>query len=147
MKSNLFCFVLVLGITGCTAVDVKPVDTSHSLDRVCIEDNPKVIVADFVSTVEDVFHAHGITTEIYTADMPDSCKFKLTYTALRSWDLAPYLSHAELRLFKVRELKNQERIGYAEYHLVGGGGFALNKWASVKSKMTPVVNQLLAQYK
>ncbi|WGL16971.1 Sbal_3080 family lipoprotein [Microbulbifer bruguierae] len=127
---------------GCTAIDVKQVDSSHQIDHVCFENNPKVIVADFVSTVEDVFHDHHITTEVYSGRKPEHCNFKLTYTALRSWDFSPYLSHAELRLFKGRE-----RIGYAEYHLNGGGGFALNKWASVESKMTPVVNQLLAQYK
>jgi len=131
----------VIFFTGCTAIDVKQVDSSHNIDHVCIEDNPKVIVGDFASTVEDVFHGHGITTEVYSGEMPGNCVFKLTYTALRSWDFSPYLSHAELRLFKGRE-----RIGYAEYHLKGKGGFALNKWASVESKMTPVVNQLLAQY-
>ena len=129
-------------MTGYTAIDVKQVESSHRLDRGCIEDNPKVIVADFVSTVEDVFHDHGITTEVYSGTIPNSCNFKLTYTALRSWGFSPYLSHAELRLFKGRE-----RIGYAEYHLKGKGGFALNTWASVESKMTPLVNQLLTEYK
>jgi len=141
MKKLALLSVIIL-FAGCSAIDVKQVDSSHNIDHVCIEDNPKVIVADFVSTVEDVFHDHGITTEVYSGNMPDNCAFKLTYTALRSWDFSPYLSHAELRLFKGRE-----RIGYAEYHLKGKGGFALNKWASVESKMTPVVNQLLAQYK
>lgn len=132
--------LVAIVLAGCTAIDVKQVDSSHRIDHVCIENNPKVIVADFVSTVEDVFHNHSITTEVYSGTMPDHCQYKLTYTALRSWDFTPYLSHAELRLFKGRE-----RIGYAEYHLRAGGGLAPNKWASVKSKMTPVVKQLLAQ--
>ena len=34
----------------------------------------------------------------------------------------------------------------ASYHLNGGGGLALNKWASVKSKMDPVLDELLAAY-
>lgn len=141
MKKCALLGIAVL-LSACTAVDVKEVDSSHKIDHVCIENNPKVIVADFVSTVEDVFQSHGITTEIYSGIIPTHCVFNLTYTALQSWDFSTYLSHAELRLFKGRE-----RIGYAEYHLKGKGGFALNKWASVKSKMTPVVNQLLAQQK
>jgi hypothetical protein len=37
---------------------------------------------------------------------------------------------------------------YAEYHITGGSiSFSLKKWASVKKKMTPVINKLLAQYK
>jgi hypothetical protein len=141
MRSAL-TIIALLTLMGCTAIDVKQVDSSHAIKHVCIEDNPKVIVSDFVSTVEDVFQNHGISTEIYLGAIPERCNFRLTYTALRSWDFSPYLSHAELRLYN-----GNERIGYAEYHLNGGGGLALNKWASVKSKMTPVVNQLLAQYR
>lgn len=128
-------------MSGCTAVQVTPLDRSYDVSHVCIEDNPKVIVGGFRETVSDIFQIHGITTETYYEDRPDHCNFKLTYTALRSWDLAAYLSHAELRLYE-----SDKRIAYAEYHLRAGGGFALNKWASVESKMTPVVNELLEQY-
>lgn len=134
-------FLLLIIITGCTATQVTPLDKSYNVSHVCIEDNPKVIVGGFAQTTSDIFQDHGITTEMFSGQRPDHCDFKLTYTALRSWDLSPYLSHAELRLFK-----GNERIAYAEYHLRGGGGFALNKWASVESKMTPVVNELLAEY-
>jgi hypothetical protein len=63
----------------------------------------------------------------------------LTYTALRSWDFKPYLSHAELRLWK-----GGRQIGYAEYHLNGGGGLDLGKWRGTKAKMDPVIDKLLA---
>lgn len=137
----LFLSTLAI-LSGCTAVDVRPVNSSHNMTHICIEENPKVIVTDFVSTLENAIENHLITTELYRGSKPDHCEFKLTYTALRSWDMAPYLSHAEVRLYRDRQ-----RIGYAEYHLRGKGGFSLMKWASVESKMTPVVNELLAQYK
>ena len=91
--------------------------------------------------MEDGFNDHGITTEMYKGARPRHCEYHLTYTALRSWDFSTYLFHAELRLYK-----GSTRIGYAEYHLIGKGGFSLNKWASVKSKMTPIIDELLAQY-
>lgn len=138
-KIGLFLFPVIAA--GCTAVQVTPLDRSYNVSHVCIEDNPKVIVAGFTETVSDIFQEHGITTETYSGQTPERCEFKLAYTALRSWDISPYLSHAELRLFK-----GNDRIAYAEYHLRGKGGFALNKWASVESKMTPVVKELLAQY-
>lgn len=139
---NKFALILAsIVITGCTSVQVSQLDRSHSVSHVCVEDNPKVKVEGFIEVVSDIFQDHGITTEVYSGQRPEACEFKLTYTALRSWDFSPYLSHAELRLFK----KN-ERIAYAEYHLRGKGGFALNKWASVESKMTPVVKKLLGQY-
>ena len=140
MRRILIITVLIY-LGGCTVVDVKEVDASHSIDHVCIEENPKVKALDFLGTVEDVFHEHSITTEIYLGDFPQHCKFKLTYTAAWSWDFASYLSYAELQLFN-----RSERIGYARYQLRGGGVFALNKWAGVESKMAPVVNHLLAQY-
>ncbi|MGS2723229.1 Sbal_3080 family lipoprotein [Porticoccus sp. GXU_MW_L64] len=140
MKKIALLMLLVM-ISGCTSIDVSEVDKSHQMTHVCIKNNPKVIVKNFVQVIEDGFQDHLITTEVYMGQRPAHCKFWLTYTALRSWDFSPYLSHAELRLFK-----DHSRIGYADYHLKGKGGFALNKWASVKSKMTPVINQLLGQY-
>lgn len=138
-KIGLLLFSVIF--SGCTAVQVTPLDKSYNVSHICIEDNPKVIVGGFIQTVSDIFQAHGITTETYSGQRPERCEFKLTYTALRSWDLSPYLSHAELRLFK-----GNDKIAYAEYHLRGKGGLSLNKWADVESKMTPVVNELLAQY-
>lgn len=136
-------FITSIVFTGCSTMNVDTVDREHSLSNVCIEDNPKVIVAEFTGVIEDIFQEHGITTEIYNrGGMPEHCSIKMTYTATRGWDFTPFLKHAELRLYK-----NKKKIGYAEYHLTGGGGLDLSKWASVKSKMTPVVNKLLEQYK
>lgn len=55
--------------------------------------------------------------------------------------MSPYLSHAELRLEK-----GGHRIAYAEYHLRGKGGLSLSKWQGTKTKMDPVIDQLLADY-
>ena len=146
MKKITIYTIALLPLTilaGCASVDVRPVSKIHNISHVCIENNPKVVVANFTTIVADVFQDHGITTKMYNAPVPNKCEYKLTYTALRSWDFKPYLSHAELRLFK----KNK-RIGYAEYHITRGfTSFSLKKWASVKKKMTPVINKLLAQYK
>ena len=140
MKKLLFLFAAI-SLAGCTAIQVTPLDKSYEVMHICIEDNPKVIVGEFSGVVEDAFQDHGITTEVYSGEIPSNCEYKLTYTATRDWDFSPYLSHAELRLFK-----DAKRIAYAEYHLNGGGGFSLTKWASVESKMKPVVYELLKQY-
>ena len=124
---------------GCTSIRVRPVDPSIGVKHVCIQNNPKVIVADFVPVLRDGFNRHGISTEVYSGEAPDQCKFILTYTALRSWDFAPYLSHAELRL----ETRGGNQIAYAEYHLRGKGGFSLMKWQGTRTKMDPVIDELL----
>lgn len=139
--NRLSLILAALFLAACTAVQVTPLDRSYDVTHICIEDNPKVIVGGFIGVVEDAFQDHGITTEIYAGPMPSNCEYKLTYTATRDWDFSPYLSHAELRLFE-----NSKRIAYAEYHLKGGGGLSLTKWASVESKMKPVVYELLNQY-
>ena len=124
---------------GCTSVNVRPAEGIATLDSVCIVRNPRVIVADFLPVLQDGFHRHGIATAVVEQAQASACPATLTYTALRSWDFSPYLSHAELRLWR-----GGHQIGAADYHLVGKGGFALNKWASVRSKMDPVIDQLLA---
>jgi hypothetical protein len=134
------CTSLLLGV-GCTAIRVQPVEPAATVKHVCIQDNPKVIVTDFLPVVIDGFARHGISTEVYSGQTPEGCEFVLTYTARRSWDFAPYLSHAELRL----ESKGRQ-VAYAEYHLRGKGGYSLMKWQGTKKKMDPVIDELLAAY-
>ena len=66
----------------------------------------------------------------------------MTYAAVRAWDFAEYLHYAELRL----ESKGR-RIAYAEYRLVGKGGLSMMKWQSTRTKMDPVIDELLQQSK
>jgi len=70
-----------------------------------------------------------MTSEVFSGRAPAHCELVVTYTARRSWDFAPYLAQAELWL-----RKNGKLVGYAEYHLVGGGGFSLYKWQGTKPK-------------
>ena len=140
---SVVSFSVVVFLVGCTSVQVKPLDSSLAISKVCIEKNEKVIVPQFLEILKSGFDRHGISTEIFHGKAPDECEIVCTYTALRSWDFTPYLSHAELWL---RD-QNGKLIAYAEYHLKGGGGFALNKWASAKSKINPVIDELLVGYR
>lgn len=142
MSTLRVSLVVAFLLSGCTAVTVRPLDKAAELKHVCIQDNPKVAVQDFVTIVRDGFDRHGISTEVIAGSAPERCEYLLTYTALRSWDFSPYLSHAELRIER-----GGRQVAYAEYHLKGKGGLALNKWASTKSKMDPVIDELLGAYK
>ncbi|MGB3393310.1 MAG: Sbal_3080 family lipoprotein [Stenotrophomonas sp.] len=137
MKTRLLLVTVLLITSGCTSINVKPI-AATSLQQVCIVNNPKVIIDEFVPVLQDGFARHHIATQVVEQAQSQSCEVTLTYTALRSWDFAPYLSHAELRLWRAGR-----QIGAADYHLRGKGGFALNKWAGVRSKMDPVIDQLL----
>jgi len=140
MRRIIALFIIVM-ISACTAVTVIPVDASLNARHVCIQDNPRVTISNFVQIVRDGFQRHGVSTEVFSNLKPAHCEFILTYTARRSWDIATYMSIAELVL-----MKDSLVVARANYHLRGKGGLALTKWASTKSKMDPVIDELLAQY-
>ena len=139
--TNLWAIVLatVVFTSACTVVRVSAVDPRDRPTKpVCIEKNSKVIVEDFLPVVEDSFRRHGIQTAVYDPPVPAQCQYVLTYTARQSWDMVRFMKYAELRL------RDGERtIGTATYR--HRGGFGLNKWASNESKMTPVIDRLLAE--
>lgn len=137
----LFLAFLSTFLMACTSIKVQELDPKLQISHVCIQKNPKVIVEDFLPVVQRGFMKHGITTEVFEGAKPFYCDYYLTYTALKTWDVGMYMHHAEVSLFK-----NLEMVGYAEYHLNGKGGLALNKWASVESKMMPVIDRLLKGY-
>jgi hypothetical protein len=120
-------------------VHVRPVPAGEQIQHLCIEQDPKVLVADFLYVVEEGFERHGISTELVQADsIPDDCDYLLRYTAFQKWDLSAYLSHAELRLTKGRA-----KIASAEYHLPRGGGLSMKKFQGTRAKMDPVIDELL----
>jgi hypothetical protein len=137
---TLIVLVICCGVfTACTSVTVRRPDSNLAIKHVCIQENPKVWVGDFLPVLKNGFTRHGIATTIYSGTAkPAGCEYVLSYTALQSWDFAPYLSHAELWLEK-----DGRQIGYAEYHLIGKGGFSLMKWEGTKTKMDPVIDELL----
>ena len=134
--------ILLLTLTGCTNIKVEPVAPQYRISRLCIEENPKVVVGDFVDGVQVLLRKHGIESRLYVAPLPGSCEYRLSYTATRSWDFSAYLSDANIWLYK-----DDKQIGFAQYHLTGEGGFDLSKVATVEEKMGPVINQLLGQGK
>ena len=127
-----------VALAGCTSVTVNPIDSSLELTHVCIHENPKVQVDDFVSTIRARLSHHSITSQVFRGEVPDTCEYILSYTALRSWDLVPYLSHAELYLNR-----GGRQIASGVFHLRGKGGYALTKYSGTATKMDPVVDQLV----
>lgn len=138
----MFAVMTLLVLVGCTNVKVEPLDPQYQISRVCIEENPKVIVGDFVESLQNLLRKHRIESRLYAAPLPDSCEYRLKYTAIRSWDLKIYLSDASVSLYR-----NDTKIGYAQYHLTGEGGFDLSKWGTIEEKMGPVIEQMLGQKK
>lgn len=123
---------------ACTATQVTPLQAAA--DQMCIEENPKVQVSDFVPVLQEGFARHGIQTLVYAKIPRADCPYVVTYTARRSWDMAPYLSTAEITILGPR----RQTLAKANYHLRGKGGLSLMKWQGTKSKIDPVIDDLLA---
>jgi hypothetical protein len=155
-----------LSIGGCTSVTVKPLDASYDVKHICIRENPKVVIDELVPVITDGLARHHIESEFVPSQLdkvklqnsgdgyemdhyymnitpaPDSCDFSLTYTARQSWDIGTYLSTADI------EISNKTGIiATANYHLRNKGGLSLLKWQGVKTKMDPVMDELLKFYK
>ena len=132
--------ILSAALGGCTSVTVKPVSAENRIEHICIEDNPRVQVGDFVDVMKEGFQKHGITSQVYKDNAPAKCLYTSTYTARRTWDMAMYMTDAQIDI-----LRDGRPIASANYHLKGKGGFALNKWAGTRTKILPVIDTLLAQ--
>ncbi len=137
---RLILILLVALLLSCTSITVRPVEPRSEMSHVCIKSNPKVVVDDFVPVLRDGLSRHGVSSEEFSGNAPAQCEFILTYTALRSWDLAPYLSHAEIRVER-----DGVQVGYGEFHLRGKGGYSMFKWQGTKAKIDPVIDQLFAE--
>lgn len=131
----------VLALAACTSVNVHPVDHNVALKHVCIRTNPAVKVEDVTMVMQDGFQRHGIAADVYERDLPTACEYVVDYTALRSWDLKPYLSQAEIRMTEHGRL-----VASATYHRNGKGGLDLGKWRGTKARIDPVMDQLLAGF-
>ncbi len=135
--SALACAFLLL--TGCTAVDVRPVESREPIKSVLIETNPKVWRSDFVDVLVAGFNRHGIESKVIQPNTPVGNAYVVRYTARQSWDMAMYMTDATIWIYK-----NDQEIARAVYHLKGGGGLSLMKWQGTATKMDPVIDELLA---
>ncbi len=139
---SLLILLLLILFVGCTSIKVRPVDTAMEIKHACIKDcSSRCFDGAMMGILRDGFERHGIRTQIFSGDVPAECQSYLTYYCERTWDMATYMHHAELRLYQ-----DEDQIGFAEYHLKGQGGFSLSKWESTKSKMDPVIDKLLENY-
>jgi len=144
MKKTLSSLPIILLAASCTSVNVKQINSAkNTIEPICIKINKAVIVPEFLSILQDGIKRHNIEVRAVN-EIDNNCGSTLTYTATRSWDVTPYLSHAELNLIT----NDGVAIGSASYHHNGGGmSLAPNKWDSAKSKLDPVIDELFENVK
>lgn len=143
MKKLLIAGVLGFGLVGCTSIQINNTTgfNPDSIKQVCIVHNPKVIIRDFDRLVEKSFARYNIDSKtVKNNDDLSLCQTTLNYTALRSWDFAPYMVSAQFNL-----LQNGRQVSEASFRLKGNGGLGLNKWRSTETKINELVDELLGK--
>lgn len=139
---SIALILVSVGATGCTVVKVQPIGADHHISHICIQNNPRVTVGDFVPVMQEGFNNHGVTSQVVSGSGGPGCDYTATYNARRSWDFSTYLSVAQIAI-----QRDGRQIANANYHLRNKGGLSLTKWASVRSKILPVIDELFAKMK
>lgn len=135
--------VFALSVVGCTAIQVNNSNgfQPQTVKQICIIKNPKVIIDGFEDSIVRSFARYNIKAEVYPENAkPLFCETTMQYTALRTWDIVPYLSYARLSI-----LKDGQFASEAEFKLRGNGGMAFNKWRSTDTKIDELVDQLMGK--
>ena len=128
-------------ISGCSiSKTVEPLP-SVAVSKICILDNPKVLMDGFQPEVERQLQAMSYQTRTYTGPRPTECSHHLEYTANWAWDMAMYLTYAEFRVYDDRGI-----AGTATYNARNGGG-RLDKFGPTAEKIRPLLTELFASTK
>ena len=119
-----------------------------SLDAVCVEYNPLTPDPDIAPALQAELKNHEIESRIYEAGgTPDSCHFRLTYTADIEWGTPPlasgYKSYIRDATLTLRD-ENGLVLSSSAYSL--DGVFQMGKWAPSRSKLAPVVTALVTGF-
>jgi len=77
------------------------------------------------------------TRQLSPGSNPSSCHLSTTYIGTWSWDLALYMSYADIRVFE-----DGKQIGRAEYDSRYGGGRVIDKFINAEKKITEMTDLL-----
>jgi hypothetical protein len=132
--AHSLCFVALLG--GCAIhQSVKPVD-SFAYKEVCIIENSAVRTG-FIDAYKRVLTEKGYAVrQLPASSSLIECPITSTYTANWHWDLAMYMSYADITVYN-----NGKPVGKATYDATRGGG-NMNKFIDADKKISELVNQL-----
>ena len=105
--------------------------------ELCIVKNPKVregFLKEFEASLKRKNIPYRVVKHSF---IPHSCTWRATYTATWRWDLALYMSYAEIKIFHHKKLD-----GRAVYDSTRGSA-NLGKFIDAKSKIQDLVNELI----
>jgi hypothetical protein len=136
-------FPLILTATflasGCSIKQaVTPVELSSEMTpEICLIP-AEGLREGFNTTYENLLKNKGfLTRHIPPGSSPSSCPLSTTYIGTWSWDMAIYMSYADIRVYQYGK-----QVGHAEYDSRSGSGRVIDKFIIAEKKITELTNQL-----
>ncbi len=136
LKSASLALAVASAFSGCAIHQtVKPVE-NISEKQICVIEN-SAVRAGFLDAYRRALTAKGYLVRQLppTATISD-CSITSTYTANWRWDLALYMSFAEIKVFS-----NGALAGEAKYDAQGGGA-NMGKFIDAQKKVEELTDQL-----
>lgn len=91
----------------------------------------------FTETYRSALQSKGfLVQELAPGSSPSSCPLSTTYTGTWKWDMALYMSYAEMRVYQ-----NARQVGVAIYDSRSGSG-RLDKFIDAETKLNELADQL-----
>lgn len=136
MKRLLAIAALITVLSGCAITqNVTPVPVAAT-KAICIVENPPVR-AGFLTEYRSALEKRGYTVKVVQKDAAGTdCAMTSTYLARWSWDIALYMSYAEIQVFR-----DGQQVGSALYDSRSGGGRP-DKFIKADEKIRELVAQL-----
>jgi len=139
-KKLVLILIAGLFVSGCSIKQtVEQAEISNDA-VLCIVENTDVrkgFLIEFKSALAAKNISHKVVDE---KSIPSDCAWTATYVANWTWDLALYMSYAEIKIFH-----NGSLDGEATYDSRRGGA-NMNKFIDAEPKIHELVNELM-QYK
>lgn len=122
--------------SGCTITqEVEPTSVDKE-NELCVVENPDVREG-FLAELKSALSIKSIRYKVVPeTDVPEGCAWTLRYVARWSWDIALYMSYAEINVFH-----NGSLDGTAKYDATKGGG-SPGKFIDAEPKIRELVNEL-----
>lgn len=146
LKKLMVLTVLASGmqlLDGCNSYRVTALPYDANLKGVVVVDNPKVRDGHFVPVLERAFAERGFRVRHGAATDAAGDEAVITYSALRSWDIVPYLADADVVISK-----NGVQKASGHYHHTGGSLSldVFTKWRGDEYKMADLYDKMLENY-
>lgn len=130
--------LMALLVSGCSIKQqVDPASLNSALPPdICLIPG-KGVREGFTTAYGDALTNKGFSVRtLHAGANPSQCPLSTTYTGNWSWDLALYMSYADIRVFE-----RGQQVGKAVYDARSGSG-RLDKFISAESKIAELANKL-----